>query len=335
MTLPTPAAIYDPLPSQTNQDLTSHSIFENQPLTHGLEALSAAASGDHYSFDHREASTSYPRTAQDLRYILNEPSSPDISPQIDPRLQADPTVFAQNGHAFAENEHASGLDVTEVLLPNEPLETDEDVQFLLRYFSEGPGAWMDLFDLGSFFAVDVLVKASSCPLLLHAAIALSAKALGRITRNARNPSPESLSCKRAAASKHNCSHWFHKASKYYDRAVILLRKALMNETNALPRPDSDELIATTAILCVYEFLDDSGQEWSKHLDGAKSLFDIAKDSAMYVTALSSGQDMPLPVARSSKGRRAVFWNICRQDMLSACKWFPFPFSLQCNVHMPR
>jgi len=78
-------------------------------------------------------------------------------------------------------------------------------------------------------------------------------------------------------------------------------------------------VGTTAILCVYEFLDASGAEWSRHLDGAKSLFDIAKDGvmAMPLDLPESYVSATFRQAASTKTRTAVFWNIVRQDMLDA------------------
>lgn len=81
-----------------------------------------------------------------------------------------------------------------------------------------------------------------------------------------------------------------------------------------------------------EFLDASGPEWSRHLDGAKTLFDIAKDQAVPITlppspmsiAVNQGftgnsgpEGLSSSTRRLSQGRRAVFWNFARQDMLSA------------------
>lgn len=147
--------------------------------------------------------------------------------------------------------------------------------------------------------------------------------------------------------------WVRKAREYYDLAVSLLRQALAGagrpptsslpedaspqtvstaQAQPLPTTDPDELVAATAILCVYEFLDASGPEWSRHLDGAKTLFDIAKDRmdaltlppspvsvVQQVTRRSSGvADFESRPSRGlSQGRKAVFWNFARQDMLSA------------------
>ncbi|KAH0064828.1 hypothetical protein KCU96_g19358, partial [Aureobasidium melanogenum] len=285
--------------------------------THGLEALSAAASGDHY-----------------LQNTTRQTDASDsFSPPIDPRLDTELSETCMNLFAPRSNSVRSDFDP----------KSDEDVPFLLRHFSEGPGEWMDLFDLGSFFAVDVPLKAASSPLLLFASIALSAKALGRTRITAQQP--------KGSGSKRTPAEWSHKARYYYDQAITLLRQALENETrqahasqqspnpaiaatdammeldadrhpeppSVLPRTDSDELIATTAILCVFEFLDASGTEWSRHLDGAKTLFDIAKDGTMPLSSAASGHSpmLGLRPPTSTKGRRAVFWNICRQEMLNA------------------
>jgi hypothetical protein len=293
--------------------------------THGLEALSAAASGDHY--------------LQDNTRRL-EPAD-DFPPPLDPRLNIELSETCLNMFEPPTETVAHEFDP----------KLDQDVPFLLRYFSEGPGAWMDLFDLESFFAVDVPLKAAYSPLLLYASIALSAKALGRIRITAQHP--------KGSGAKRTPSDWSHKARFYYDQAITLLRQALENETRhvslgrrspqslatssdlvegleadrqlAFPTSgtrrgvrsaDSDELIATTAILCVFEFLDASGMEWSRHLDGAKSLFDIAKDGTVHLSSVLSADQSPMTVPRpttTTKGRRAVFWNICRQEMLNACE----------------
>lgn len=297
--------------------------------THGLEALSAAAAGDHYF----QSASRQPNLSENL------------SPPIDPRLDVELSETCLNLFEPESDSTSHSFDP----------KTDEDVPFLLRCFSEGPGEWMDLFDLGSFFAVDVPLKAASCPVLLYAAIALSAKALGRIRITAQHP--------KTAGLKRTPAEWSHKARFYYDRAITQLRQALEHETRQvsvghqspqsvisdqtigqsadmdrqtlspvssrhntkvaedLPRTDSDELIATTAILCVFEFLDASAIEWSRHLDGAKSLFEIAKDGTMPPTDLASSHNLTasLGPTTSTKGRRAVFWNICRQEMLNACK----------------
>jgi len=331
------------------QPSDSFAPYDAQTSTYGLEALSAAASGKNYSYPappnaeyHRSPSTSQPpfpslptSSSQNLNFILNQ-ASPDneSSPPIDPRLHADLLISSPiDGSNLSQRDRRMSR--------TSPGYDDRDMQFLLRHFSGGPGRWMDLFDLGQFFETVVPVKANSCPLLLYAAAALSAKALGHV-----DPSKKKM---KDAGPTYSGEQWLHKAATLYDRAIHYLREALANETRpassqgrqssvrpmssggfgddsvfrspSLPSTDSDELVGTTAILCVYEFLDGSGAEWSRHLDGAKSLFDIAKDSVMAIPTgsptLHRRQSSNQRVTNNS--RRAIFWNIVRQDMLEACE----------------
>ncbi|KAK5126697.1 hypothetical protein LTR85_009631 [Meristemomyces frigidus] len=239
-----------------------------------------------------------------------------------------------------------------------PAIDDPGLAFLLRDFSERAGLWMDLFDLDRFFSQKVPVLAIRCPLLLYSCVALSAKSLARVEGRKSviggqiTPSRQSKMELWPDLSL-DVEGWVRKAREYYDLAVSLLRQALAGasrpptsslpedaspETVAaaqgvpLPNTDSDELVAATAILCIYEFLDASGPEWSRHLDGAKSLFDIAKDRMVPLTLppspvsvvqqvtqrLARHTDADLAPPRGlSQGRKAVFWNFVRQDMLSA------------------
>jgi hypothetical protein len=93
--------------------------------------------------------------------------------------------------------------------------------------------------------------------------------------------------------------WYHKAAKFYDTAVSSLLQALRENSES----DTDELLAASAMLCTYEFLDASMSEWAKHVNGATTLL------------LQTLKPSPTII---SKAWRATFWNIARQDMLAAC-----------------
>ncbi|KAF2132349.1 hypothetical protein P153DRAFT_421311 [Dothidotthia symphoricarpi CBS 119687] len=232
-------------------------------------------------------------------------------------------------------------------------EQDHEIAFLLRWFSEGPGYWMDLFDLGTYFASYVPVKARDNPLLKYAAVACAAKALARVQGH-KPVMGGSVACQARMELYPDAQFvdWKHKAAVYYDNAVSLLLQALrMDATVAFndsdyeyerysgdstfgsdgPTPkrrktlstpsfvsSTDELLAASAILCVYESLDTSVSEWAKHLNGAKSLLVMTQERMM-------PQQMPSPSSTissmtpssMSKARRATFWNIARQDMLAA------------------
>ena len=99
----------------------------------------------------------------------------------------------------------------------------------------------------------------------------------------------------------------------------------------LSNAKQDEVLAATAILCVYEFLDASGPAWNRHLSGAKSLLDVAQASMMQLESQTVPSRPPLKL---SKARRAIFWNFARQDYLSACE-FRRPTSLVRVLANPR
>ncbi|CAK4031599.1 hypothetical protein DOTSEDRAFT_68677 [Lecanosticta acicola] len=358
--------------------------------THGLEALSAVASRDHYNYapppmthherttstsHHSKSSTSpqhtHPTPSQNLDFILNptstlSPAESNIDPQLHsqtptagPPSQPSPShvrTASSASHGGRTNSRSKGLN------RRPPIE-EPQLAFLLRDYAERPGLWMDLYDLDLFFAAKVPVIAVTCPLLLYSCASLSAKSLGRVA--GRKP----VMGGQVSASRQ--SHlefwpgppldpegWIRKGREYYDIGISLLRQALAGvsrpptsslpedaspttlfnvRAEPLPTTDSDELVAATAILCVYEFLDASGPEWSRHLDGAKTLFDVTKDRMMVPLTLppspvsiaqqvtqrlasqsgSEEQQQQRPIRGLSQGRRAVFWNFARQDMLSA------------------
>lgn len=367
--------------------------------THGLEALSAVASQDQYNYapppapmgaHDAAASMQHPSSpqqshetiSQSLDSLLNvqatQPSLTSPPPNIDPRLHSvDPTQQQQQQHHEPPLEqqhhdqtpiHVRSSSYTPVRPPSLLSQgttggrssiRDPELAFLMRDYSEHAGAWMDLFDLGQFFAMTVPILAVDCPLLLYSCAALSAKSLARIGRDDPESDDEASaqSRKRTAlwpGAPLDVEGWAHKGRENYDVAISLLRQALIGvstpqpsslpedvtaemasvaQGTPLPNTDSDELVAATAVLCVYEFLDASGSEWSRHLDGAKSLFDVAKEKTIPLTR----EPEPVSLARQvherlsghtpdrdalartgpSKGRTAVYWNFARQDMLSA------------------
>nr|KMM70155.1 hypothetical protein CPAG_06468 [Coccidioides posadasii RMSCC 3488] len=356
--------------------------------THGLEALSAAATGDTYTLQQPPATTgqisvsstvhnnipfaqteahhtlgSMPSPNQ-IRSSMTDPASPSISiasnnninfllnpstsisPPIDPSLHA------------PSDRRESPFHQRVIGSQTRPVETDHEIAFLLRHFSESPGQWMDLFDLGSYFASHVPIKAVSNPLLKYAACAYAAKQLGRVKGAKGNVGGV---CSRQASMEiwpdADRVDWYFHGAKYYEKAIQLLMEALQHDGQGLPistaeglgqwqaaelcsadeqshpykrrrrfsnsrmsSANSDEVLAATAILSVYEFLDATGPAWDRHLSGVKSLLDIAEVGMMPLEQCVSPGETPRPPLRKasfSKARRATFWNFARQDYLSA------------------
>jgi len=218
---------------------------------------------------------------------------------------------------------------------------------------------MDLFDLGTYFASYIPVRAMSNPLLKYAACAYAAKQLGRV-KNAK--ATMGGVCSRQAImekwpDKDDDFMWH--GAKYYEKAIQLLMKELQPDAEGPPplsTPEafgqwqaselcgnagnprkrrrcvsdsrlshgvySDEVLAATAILSVYEFLDATGPAWNRHLSGVKSLLDLAEVGIMPMEQRSSDGDSPYHSYKKSglsKARKATFWNFARQDYLAACE----------------
>jgi len=274
-----------------------------------------------------------------------------IPPPIDPRLTS---TFAPQLDRIPQSfsvatPHRTPSYASSVDLMNE---RDHEITFLLRWFSEGPGYWMDLFDLGNYFSTHVPVIARDNPLLKYAAVAYAAKTLARV--QGRKPVAGGSLSWQARMEQYpeaRSVDWYQKAAHYYNIAVSLLLQTLKNDTTNSGDSDSDggestnssegplsehrrdssttsfrsnndELLAASAILCVYEFLDASGPEWTKHLNGAKSLLSIAQERTI-LPQLHTPSSMSTFADRGfiSKARQATFWNIARQDMLAACTYF--------------
>ena len=93
---------------------------------------------------------------------------------------------------------------------------------------------------------------------------------------------------------------------------------------------SDEMAAATVILCDYEILGGSRDNWSRHLYGAKELLSSSGQNSLdrripfdKLFDIVEGNVMPLqtpcivPSRNISRARQATFWNFARQDWLWA------------------
>lgn len=138
---------------------------------HGLEALSAAATANAYSYLPSAGSVAreslpfmedeLPRSLQEatpgqsnmppptsppvsmsstnnLTFILNPTSS--MTPPIDPNLQS---PYGPQGSPYSDETMASQA-LGQELRPEGNVESEHEVAFLLRHFAESPGQWYDL-----------------------------------------------------------------------------------------------------------------------------------------------------------------------------------------------
>ncbi|KAL2074628.1 hypothetical protein VTL71DRAFT_8406 [Oculimacula yallundae] len=341
---PTPEPDQSPVPglSPAVGERPPASIFNmSYDEAPGLDALSTAATS---TFQYMRPSSGDPHTSphqsNKLNFILN-PTRPESSlgfgsPAIDPLLTRSSMVH----------------------ISDDPPPVDEhEVAFLLRHFGETAGQWMDLFDLGCYFAHHVPVQAIGNPLLRYSACAYAAKQLGRV--RGRKAIVGGIASKQAHMELYpglESANWPYIGAKYYDRAISLLMEELSNsrshETPMTPvaageetispssatsshggqfsstnkrrrlsRPPgsshADETLAAAAILCVYEFLDNANTAWSRHLSGTKSLFDLAEKEGMMPVQSPTSPGAITERIRPSRARKATFWNFARQDFLAA------------------
>lgn len=266
-------------------------------------------------------------------------------PPIDPRLTSpldSTTEYMPRSCSLSSSRRSPPRSDSE-----SSMSKDHEVAFLLRYFSEGPGRWMDLFDRDTYFASYVPVQARGNALLKNAAVACAAKSLAHV--EGRKPLGSRSHARMEICPGSSSVDWKHKAAVYYDNAVSLLLQALKSDTTITPddsdcefrrhngelvhpakrrrtssnascKSSTDELLAASAILCFYEFLDTSMSEGIKHLRGAKSLLVHSQERMLPLRMQSPGSPLSTSsVSFISKARRSTFWNIARQDMYAACK----------------
>src|SRR6266511_4340363 len=100
---------------------------------------------------------------------------------------------------------------------------------------------MDLFDLGTYFAFYVPVKALTNSLLKNAACAYAAKQLGRVkgTKAVMGGVCSTQASMEMWPDSPNVD-WFWYAAKYYDKAIQLLMEALQSNGSGpnLNNPES-------------------------------------------------------------------------------------------------
>ena len=147
---------------------------------------------------------------------------------------------------------------------------------------------MDLFDLGAYLTTNIPAKACESALIKYATVACAAKSLASLNGCKPDRGSGSLQGHVELYPGSSLIDWKHKAAFYYDHAVSLLLHALKTDSSIKPddsdcelSPDSfrgrsskrrrtssntsamkssDDLLAVSAILCMYEFMDSSMSE---------------------------------------------------------------------------
>ncbi|KAI1141651.1 hypothetical protein F5Y05DRAFT_373331 [Hypoxylon sp. FL0543] len=271
------------------------------------------------------------RPSTNIDFILN-PLPEDVPAQTG---GVSNTIFAPPGSAPSPGSclNYSPLSLSEEQKRALPVETEPEVAFLLRHFSEQPGKWLDLYFLGAYFEHEVPLKALSHPLLKCAVCAYAAKHLSRTRRKTdspRSPLRHSQVATTTTWPNSDAVNWAWHGARYYAEAIKLLREALDRPGNVVATTQysqaspesssslqsedqsavyarvSDETLAAMAILCNFEYMSASDVEWTHHLNGTLLVSDLHR------TGLVSLMESP-----PSKARKAIFWNLFRQDVYAA------------------
>ncbi|EGD99636.1 hypothetical protein TESG_06981 [Trichophyton tonsurans CBS 112818] len=357
--------------------------------THGLDALSAAATAENHPIyqsvaDHiAENSNSHTRTETtehpEATVSSSSPTIARVPAEVSPGSLSLPLSSPNNNVGFMLNVSSNGMPqpidpglhspedqrtasslsqgLTQVTRVTSSAETEHEVAFFLRHFSEGPGRWMDLFDIERYFSLHVPVRALSNPLLKYAACAYAAKQIGRVKGiNVVTGG----SCLRQAIMEiwpdTERVDWNYYGTKYYEMAIQLLMEELQHNWYSSPlsgsqttgnlqaedsgalgntssnrckvsfpgsqlsSPRSDDVLAAISIISAYEFLDTTSLVWDRHFNGVKSLLDIMEAGMVPAEKENSSGNLNAATPKPpqfSKARKAIFWNFARQDYLSA------------------
>ncbi|KAL9051293.1 MAG: hypothetical protein Q9162_006098 [Coniocarpon cinnabarinum] len=231
------------IPSEKKDDTTDPRIPptypHEPPFPHhtGLDALSAAASRDHYMpsgdatrpSSHGHAGSPH----ADALGVLSTPSTTysvtATTPTFTSYLTHHPASSSQCIHKSPSDSNPSILCCTEneAHLELDEFETQHEVAFLLRHFAENLGPWMDLFDIHKFFTNYVPVKAMTNPILKNATCAYAAKQLSRV--NGCKPPAGGIASTQAPSEifpQMNAAAWAVKGAQYYDNAIHLLMQGI-------------------------------------------------------------------------------------------------------------
>lgn len=280
---------------------------------------------------------------------LAGPPSFTLTSLAEPSPQPSPRAFIS---AHIQNER-NGPEIRPTdnihdLLNSTHVDSSQDrceIAFLLRYFSEEPGRWMDICCDHPYFSEQVITLAPVCALVRYSAVALAAKQLG-YTKHPESRVRQTRNLRRMMQAFTNSNLdflWY--GAKYYDKAIQILAQLLSRgdssvsqcppwglvqsgltpESNGVSLVGDHESTETTlqalaaCILCQYEDISATMRAWSGHLNGiCRLLRPFLNDT----TTLPTSLHIPQP----NKAMDAVYWFFALNDTLDACELFCLLFN---------
>ncbi|PWY94623.1 hypothetical protein BO94DRAFT_280104 [Aspergillus sclerotioniger CBS 115572] len=244
-----------------------------------------------------------------------------------------PSLDSQSSRGEKEDFH----DVVSELMTD----TEHEISFLIRHFSQVIAPWLDLSDSRRFFATYVPLRAIDNDFVRYSIAALAAKHLGQMKGATCTASIGMFTTPATMETYLNAPDvdWFLKAANYYYLAITRmsssmsesympsssavleypvdiidnwLRQKMLNSppsaTDSSVWKKAETLLTTATVLTMYRLICEPGEKWQSYLTGVKPLF----ESLLQLYGNSS--DNPV---KFSHGIKASFWNFARQDYLAS------------------
>ncbi|KUJ06789.1 uncharacterized protein LY89DRAFT_726203 [Mollisia scopiformis] len=260
-------------PSEASQSLKSHP--PSTPRTIPPWDHSSPPAFEHHQY------TSLPKLPGLPHHdFMQLPSPVSSTPRTVTNYETPSHIYHEDHNTFQENLRSISLPSIYLDKPVWPL-TDPQEARLLRHFVQNLAIWLDLCDPAQHFQVEVPRRAGTCPILLNAIFALSARHLNL------TGSYDSL------------------ASNRYHQECLKYLIPMLNNTATV----SDEtLFAATIILRVLEEIDLLETDLQSHMLGIQ----IFVKSLFHPINLHSS-----PISRHNSLATASFWIGLRQEIYMA------------------
>ncbi|RAH61473.1 hypothetical protein BO85DRAFT_466676 [Aspergillus piperis CBS 112811] len=220
-------------------------------------------------------------------------------------------------------------------------DSEHEISFLIRHYSQHIAPWLDLSDSRRFFTTYVPIRAIDYPYVRYSIGALAAIHLGQM-KGATCPENVGMFTSPAAMETYPNApevDWYLKAANYYYMSIARMNSSMpesfatLSSSAVLEGPveivktwlhrhaettppsarddtfwrKTEALLATATMLTTYKLIIKPGEEWNLYLTGVNSLF----ESLLHLNSNSSD-----PI-KFTHGINASFWNFARQDYLAS------------------
>ncbi|RAL03910.1 Zn(II)2Cys6 transcription factor [Aspergillus ibericus CBS 121593] len=220
-------------------------------------------------------------------------------------------------------------------------DTEHEISFLIRHFTQVIAPWLDLSDSRRFFTTYVPVRAIDDDFLRYSIAALAAKHLGRMKGAICTASIGMFTAPATMEIYLNAPDvdWFLKSANYYYLAITRMNQSMSESytpssstvleypvgtinkwlrqqvQNSAPSATddsvckkADSLLTAATVLTMYRLISEPGEKWQSYLTGIKPLFE---------SLLQLHGSTPENPVKFSQEINASFWNFARQDYLAS------------------